>query len=142
MNRKLYVNNIPWSASNDDLKNWVRDQGFAVDEVKIILSAEDGRSRGFGFVTFRTEEDAARALTELEGANCLGRTLHVAEAMARKQGDRPAPEGSRPVEARGGASNHHAGGTGPSSGRDRRPLPEEPRKRKPGPRSHWSDEQD
>lgn len=84
MNRKLYVNNIPWSVRNEDLKSWLKDWGFSVDDVKIIMSAEDGRSRGFGFVTFGTVEDARRALEELEGADYLGRTLHVAEAVNKK----------------------------------------------------------
>jgi cold-inducible RNA-binding protein len=86
MNRKLYVTNIPWSVTNDDLKAWLVDRGFVVDEVKIILSKEDGRSRGFGFVTFRTDADLDRALTELEGALYLKRPLHVAEAMQKRGG--------------------------------------------------------
>lgn len=95
MNRKLYVNNIPWSVRNEDLKSWLKDWGFAVDDVKIIMSAEDGRSRGFGFVTFGNAEDASRALRELEGVDYLGRTLHVAEAVNKKPAN-DRPSGDRP----------------------------------------------
>ncbi len=133
MNRKLYVNNIPWSATSDDLRNWIRDMGFVVDEVKIIMSAEDGRSRGFGFVTFRIEADASRALVELEGANCLGRTLHVAEAIAKRSGDRQTSESSR---SGGSRSNGSA-----DRGRDHRAVSfDELRRDKSGRRGHWDDE--
>jgi len=109
MNRKLYVNNIPWSVTNNDLKTWVQGLGFVVDEVKIIMSAEDGRSRGFGFITFRTEEEASRALWKLDGASYLGRVLHAAVAVPKKPGDR-APESRQPEpgepEVRGDRSDY------------------------------------
>lgn len=118
MNRKLYVNNIPWSATNNDLKTWIREQGFAVDDVKIIMSPEDGRSRGFGFVTFGTEEDAGRALKILDGADYLGRTLHVAEALQKRSGDRSS-ESERRFDSRGQGrpGNDRPSGGGKRGGR-------------------------
>jgi cold-inducible RNA-binding protein len=84
MNRRLYVNNIPWGATDDDLRAWLSGLGYQVDEVKIIMNRENGRSRGFGFVTFRTDADAIRGLRELDGMTYLKRSLHVAEAMPKK----------------------------------------------------------
>lgn len=88
MGQRLFVGNIAYSASIEDLKN--RFEMFGqVNDVKIMTDRETGQSRGFGFVTFSTEEEAKKA-EALNGEDFMGRNLVVNEAR-----DRPmAPRGS------------------------------------------------
>ena len=79
--KKLYVGNLPWSVSDDEL----RDVFAAVGEVRsarVITDRETGRSRGFGFVEMEAA-DADRAMEELNGQDMNGRPLRVNEAQER-----------------------------------------------------------
>ena len=80
----LFVANIPWGASEDDFRNFLVAGGYGVASVKVVLSPETGRSRGFAFVKFADAASRDRALRELEGASFGGRPLHVAEARAKR----------------------------------------------------------
>ncbi|MEZ4225871.1 MAG: RNA-binding protein [Polyangiaceae bacterium] len=83
MNNRLYVGNIAHHTTEDTLT-----QAFAVfgevQEVKLILDRETGRSRGFGFVSMVNAADAERAMTEMNGADLDGRPLRVNEAEERR----------------------------------------------------------
>ncbi len=79
MSKKLFVGNIAWSASEDDLRNLFTQQG-EVEDLVILKDKFTNRSKGFGFVTFSTDEDAANAISELNGYNLNGRDLVVNEA--------------------------------------------------------------
>ncbi|MEO0972801.1 MAG: RNA-binding protein [Pseudomonadota bacterium] len=90
---KLYVGNLPWRASDEDL----RDLFAAVGEVHsavVITDRETGRSRGFGFVEMDSG-DAANAISELNGKDYGGRPLRVNEAQERERRPRP-PGGAGP----------------------------------------------
>ena len=78
---KLYVGNIPYSATEDELQTTFGAYG-ALREVKIIMDRETGRSRGFAFVTFDTPE-GAEAATRLDGQDLGGRRLVVNVARPR-----------------------------------------------------------
>jgi RNA recognition motif-containing protein len=84
---KLYVGNLPWRASDEDLHNLFAEIG-AVHSAVVITDRETGRSRGFGFVEMDSA-DAATAISELNGKDYGGRPLRVNEAQERER--RPGP---------------------------------------------------
>lgn len=82
MSKSIYVGNIPFSSTEDDLRNLFGQFG-EVRSVKFIMDRETGRFRGFGFVEM---EDAAalEAIQALNGKDVGGRALKVNEAQARE----------------------------------------------------------
>jgi RNA recognition motif-containing protein len=83
---KLFVRNITFEATSADLQLFFKVQGYGAVDCKIIVSPEDGRSRGFGFVTFLDAGAYERALHDLEGCEFMGRALHVAPAHDKPRG--------------------------------------------------------
>jgi len=79
----LYVGNLPFSATEDELKALFGAHG-QVDKVAIVMEKDGQRSRGFGFVEMPDEEGAA-ALNALNGAEMGGRPLKVSEAKQRER---------------------------------------------------------
>jgi len=63
---KVYVGNLAWGVDNSTLENLFNEQGQVVD-AKVIYDRESGRSRGFGFVTYRTMEEVNNAISNLDG---------------------------------------------------------------------------
>lgn len=104
MGSKLFVGSLPWSVGDQDLAEAFAPFG-AVREAKVITDRETGRSRGFGFVTFQNDADAAKALKEMDGTVMGARTINVSEANER------APGGPR-----GGGGGGFSGGGGPPRG--------------------------
>lgn len=88
MGTKLYVGNLSYDASTESLRECFAEVG-EVAEVNIITDRETGRSRGFAFVTMKTEADAQSALSKLNGAVVDGRPLRVNEAEERGRGGPP-----------------------------------------------------
>ncbi|MFO7817650.1 MAG: RNA-binding protein [Desulfovibrionales bacterium] len=83
MAKNIYVGNLPWSSSEDDVRDTFAQYG-EVMSAKIIYDRETGRSRGFGFVEM--EDGAAdEAIKELDGSEMGGRNLKVNEARPRPQ---------------------------------------------------------
>ncbi len=87
MNLKLYVGNLPFSASEEDVRKFFSEAG-GVQSVKIVVDAYSGRPRGFGFVEMASEEDAQKAVSLLNGKTLMERALIVSEARPQKRGDR------------------------------------------------------
>jgi RNA recognition motif-containing protein len=83
MERKLYVGNIPYNATRDEIADLFGQNGLRVERVELKIDRETGQPRGFGFVTYCSEADARRALDELQGATLHGRWLTVNEARPR-----------------------------------------------------------
>lgn len=79
MSKKLFVGNVAWSASEDDLRNLFSQQG-EIEDLVILKDKFTQRSKGFGFVTFVNDEDANNAVSELNGYDLNGRNLVVNEA--------------------------------------------------------------
>ena len=79
--KKIYVGNIPWRATEDDLRDYFSSYG-EVSSVAIILDRETGRSRGFGFIEME-DQGADRAIAEADGKDYQGRPLRVNEAQQR-----------------------------------------------------------
>jgi RNA recognition motif-containing protein len=84
MNLKLYVGNIPFGASEEDLKKLFSEVG-EVQSVKIVTNAYSGRPRGFGFVEMVSQEDAKKAISILNGKTLMDRALIVNEARPQKK---------------------------------------------------------
>jgi RNA recognition motif-containing protein len=79
MGKKLYVGNLPFSATDQILSDTFAQCG-KVESSKIIMDRETGRSKGFGFVEMSTEEEAQKAITAFNGSDYDGRAMTVNEA--------------------------------------------------------------
>ena len=86
MGNRLYVGNLPFSASEDAIRDLFAQDGRGVTEVKMITDRDTGRPRGFGFVEMQNTEDASSAVTALNGVTMDGRPLTVNEARERSSG--------------------------------------------------------
>ena len=81
MSKSIYVGNLPWSATEDQVRQLFSQYG-SVNSVNLISDRETGRARGFGFVEMGAA-DADGAIQALNGANMDGRSLKVNEAQPR-----------------------------------------------------------
>ncbi len=90
--KKIYVGNLPWTATEEDVREFFSEYGD-VASVAIIVDRETGRSRGFGFVEME-DSDADHAIEEANGQSLGGRTLRVNEALERRRESGP-PLGPR-----------------------------------------------
>ena len=84
MNKRLYIGNLPYSLSEEELEAAFAEVGSVVSAA-IIFDRETGRSKGFGFVEMDTEELAAKAIERWNGQELSGRSLTVAEARPRRE---------------------------------------------------------
>ncbi|MBC7286800.1 MAG: RNA-binding protein [Armatimonadetes bacterium] len=84
---RIYVGNLPYSTSEESLREAFEQFGV-VDSAVVIRDRSTGRSRGFGFVEMRDEEEARTAIAALNGTEFEGRTLTVNEARPREEGGR------------------------------------------------------
>ena len=103
---KLYVGNLPFSATEDEIRALFEEFGGTVD-LHIPLDRETGRPRGFAFVTLNSKEQGEAAIGSLDGQDMGGRALRISEAQER------APRG-------GGGGGGGGGGWGGGGGGDRR----------------------
>lgn len=84
MATKLFIGNLDYTVTTDDLRDLFASAGTVVDAV-VITDRETGRSRGFGFVEFDSEETAKAAIEKFNGADLKGRKINVNEARALPQ---------------------------------------------------------
>lgn len=82
MNKKLFVGNISWNLTDEDLRAVFEKVGV-VEEAVIVMDKIKNRSRGFGFVTMSTPEEAAKAVEEIDQEEVDGRALTVSEAIEK-----------------------------------------------------------
>ena len=82
MPKKLFVGNLPFSTTEDELRDLFAIHG-AVESVKIVRDQASGRSRGFGFVELEDPDAATKAREAIDGSELAGRTLKVDEAHGR-----------------------------------------------------------
>jgi RNA recognition motif-containing protein len=95
MSKKLYVGNLGYDVSSASLEQLFAQHG-TVQSAQVITDRDTGRSKGFGFVEMASDEEAAAAITALNGREHDGRTLTVNEA--------------KPRESRGGGGGYGGGG--------------------------------
>ncbi len=86
MNKKLYVGNLSYETTGTSLETAFVQIG-QVEEAVVVQDRDTGRSRGFGFVTMATEEDAAEAIQRLDGSSLDGRNIKVNEANPPRSRD-------------------------------------------------------
>ncbi len=107
MTKNIYVGNLPFSITSDDLEKMFAEHG-AVSSAKVISDRDTGRSRGFGFVEMDSADEAEKAIEAIDGFEADGRTLTVNEARERA----PRREG-------GGGGGGYGGGGGRGGGGSR-----------------------
>ncbi len=83
MNKRIYVGNLPFNTTEDEVKALFSEHGEVIS-VNIISDRETGRSRGFCFVEMN-EADSEKAISALDNTDFNGRKLHVNEARERTQ---------------------------------------------------------
>ena len=86
MGKKIYVGNLPFSATNESLAE-IFSQFGQVDSSKIVMDRDSGRSKGFGFVEMSSGEAADAAIEKLHGSDYGGRSLTVNEARPSEKKD-------------------------------------------------------
>jgi RNA recognition motif-containing protein len=84
MENKLYVGNLPYTVTEDDLKTHFSQAG-TVTSVALIRDRATGRAKGFGFVEMATAEEAQKAISMFHGQDFNGRTLTVNVARPREE---------------------------------------------------------
>jgi RNA recognition motif-containing protein len=85
LGKKLYVGNIPFQTTEDDLRDAFGRHG-GVASVNVITDRETGRSRGFAFVEMEDESSADEAIRALDGSDFGGRSIRVNEAHDKRGG--------------------------------------------------------
>ena len=85
MGRRLYVGNLAWTVTDQDLLDVFSEAGM-VESSQVVIDRATNRSRGFGFVDMATDEAAERALKKLNGRDIKGCPIRVNEAQARSGG--------------------------------------------------------
>ncbi len=104
MAQKLYVGNLPYSATENEIEQLFRQHGD-VASVSLPTDRDTGRVRGFGFVEMASPEGASKAIAALNGTDFKGRALNVNEARPRDEGG-----------SRGGGGGGYGGGGGGGGG--------------------------
>ena len=97
MGRKLYVGNLTYDVTNSTLEQMFAAHG-TVESAQVIIDRDTGRSKGFGFVEMKTDQEAQAAIAAMNGKEVEGRALKVNEA--------------KPREDRGGSRGGSGGGRG------------------------------
>ncbi len=116
----IYVGNLSWSMTDDDLMNLFTEHG-SVTSAKILKDKMNGRSKGFGFVEMEDDEAAKAAIAALNEIEVQGRKLIVNESQPRQEGDRPKRSfggggGGGYKKSGGGGGGYGGGGSGGGGG--------------------------
>ena len=104
MPKKLYVGNLPYSVTNEDLRDLFSQSG-TVESASVVSDKFSGQSKGFGFVEMADAGEAAAAIQTLDGTEFKGRNIKVNEAKPREGGG-GGPRGGGP---RGGGDRDRGG---------------------------------
>ena len=110
MGRRLYVGNLPYKTTDEDLTELFGQVG-PVDNVRVMRDQATGRARGFGFVEMATDEGAQKAIEQFHQYELEGRSLVVNEAKPRESGG----------FGGGGGRGGYGGGNGGGAGSRREP---------------------
>lgn len=109
MESKLYVGNLPYSATEEELSSLFGQAG-TVTSVAIIKDRETGRSKGFAFIEMSSSDEAQKAISMLTGHMLGGRDLRVSIARPREEGGGGGGYGNRGGGNRGGYNKGGGGG--------------------------------
>jgi RNA recognition motif-containing protein len=109
MGKKLYVGNLSYNTDDSSLQAYFEAAG-PVESARVITDRATGRSKGFGFVEMTTDEDAQKAISQLDGQDFDGRKVRVSEAKPQE------PRESRGGFGGGGGGRGGGGGFGGGRG--------------------------
>ena len=109
MGKKLFVGNLSYDTTSEDLKELFAQAGTC-ESASVITDRATGRSRGFGFVEMSSDSEAERAMSELNGHELQGRKLTVSEARERSGGGGPRRDFGGGGGGRGGFGGGGGGG--------------------------------
>jgi RNA recognition motif-containing protein len=109
MSTKLYVGNLSFNTSSQDLETMFAEAG-TVQSANIVEDRDTGRSRGFGFVEMSSKEEAQAAITAFDGKEFDGRSLKVNEAKPRENRNGGGGGGGRGGYGGGGGGGGYGGG--------------------------------
>src|SRR5271169_340418 len=84
--KKLYVGNLPFQVTEEDVGNWFTQAGVTPANVTLVRDRFSGQPRGFGFVEVNSDDDANRAIQALNGHDLMGRNVVVNEARPPREG--------------------------------------------------------
>ncbi len=112
---RCFVGGLAWATDDQSLQNAFSKYGDVIDS-KIITDRETGRSRGFGFVTFASDEAMRQAIEAMNGQDLDGRNITVNEAQSRRSGGGGGGFGGQRREG-GGGGGYGGGGGGYGGGR-------------------------
>ena len=101
MGNRLYIGNLSWDTTEENLNAALCEDGRSVKEIHMVTDRETGRPRGFAFAEMANEQDAQSAIQALDGSNLDGRDLTVNEAKERQ-----------PRSGGGGGGGNRGGGGG------------------------------
>jgi RNA recognition motif-containing protein len=114
MGTRLYVGNLSYNVTEQELRDVFAEGGRNVVEVKIVMDRDTGRPRGFAFVEMGTEDDANTVISSLTGREIQGRAINVSEARAREP--RSGGGGGGGFGGGGGGGGYGGGGGGYGGG--------------------------
>jgi RNA recognition motif-containing protein len=116
---KLYLGNLPFSASDEDIREAFSAYG-TIEDLFIPLDRETSRPRGFAFITLADDDQARKAIEEMDGADLMGRNLRVNEAEERRPQQNRGGGGGGGYGGGGGGDRRGGGGDRRGGGRDKR----------------------
>ncbi|KAG0232946.1 hypothetical protein BGW41_001693 [Actinomortierella wolfii] len=102
---RLFIKNLAWATTDDSLRDAFSRFG-TIEEATVVYDKETGRPRGFGFVTFATEDAATTAIQQMNQAELDGRPIQVSRAC-RSGPQQPQPEKQSPKGAKQQQHRHH-----------------------------------
>ena len=111
MSMKLYVGNLAFQTSSEDLQQLFSQAG-TVESASVVEDRETGRSRGFGFVEMSSKEEGQRAIEQFNGKELQGRNLNVNEAKPRENRGGGGGRGGFGGNRGGGYGGNRGGGRG------------------------------
>jgi cold-inducible RNA-binding protein len=120
MQTKLYVGNLSYETTEDELRNLFAQAG-TVTSVALIKDRDSGRSKGFAFIEMSNQSEAEKAIQTFNGYSLADRPLKVNAARPREE--RGFGGGGGGYGDRGGGYNNRGGGAGGGAGRNRRSGP-------------------
>ncbi|HVB88537.1 MAG TPA: RNA-binding protein [Candidatus Dormibacteraeota bacterium] len=117
MVKKLYVGNLPFKATEEDLAGLFAEAGVQTDSLTLLRDRFTGQPRGFGFAEIRDDAEAEKAIAALNGRDFLGRALVVNEARPQREGGGGGGGGRGGFGGGGGGGRGGRGGGGGGGGR-------------------------
>ena len=108
----IYVGNLNWSLTSDDLQNMFSPYGEVVSAKIVTDKFNNNRSKGFGFVEMSDDEAARKAISELHDMDISGRKIVVNESAPRKEGEGGGGGYKKKSFGGGGGGGYNRGGSG------------------------------